>query len=146
MSDKISAEAKELYEKAEEFIENSHFPEALECLNKVLEINPNYAEALSKLGYVHAKLKYKKMSKDQVFNITKNALVMNPNSPITSNCMGIVHYNKKEYDKAIEHYKKALEINPKFKWALNNMGLIYYDKKDYNKALEYFKKALGEMI
>ena len=53
MKNKFSEDPKELYEKAENFIDKAEFTKALEYLNKVLEIYPKYAEFVSKLGYVH---------------------------------------------------------------------------------------------
>jgi len=37
---------------------------------------------MSKLGYVHYKLNFKKMSKEEVFELSKKALALNPKSPI----------------------------------------------------------------
>jgi tetratricopeptide (TPR) repeat protein len=67
MSDNSSDDPKELYEKAEEFIDRDDFLKASECLNKALEIDPNYTEAMMKLGYVHMRLEFKRISIDHIF-------------------------------------------------------------------------------
>jgi len=99
---KIPKEAQELFNKANEHIDSKEFEESLKYLNEALEIEPNYAEAMSKLGYIHYRLDYKKMSKEEVFNLSKKALDLNPKSPIVWRYMGIAYVTKKEYDKAIE--------------------------------------------
>jgi len=111
---KIPKEAQELFNKANEHIDNKEFEEALGCLNRALEIEPNYAEVMSKLGYIHYKLDYKEMTKEEVFNLSKKALDLNPKSPIVWRYMGIAYVTKKEYVKAIECYEKAVEIDPRY--------------------------------
>ncbi|MFX1480472.1 MAG: tetratricopeptide repeat protein [Promethearchaeota archaeon] len=140
---KIPKEAQELSNKASEYINNKEFEKALKYLNKALEIEPNYAEAMSKLGYIHYRLDYKEMSKEEVFDISKKALDLNPKSPIVWRCMGTAYSNKKEYDKAIACYQKAVEIDPNDVSAWNNMGNDYSNKKEYDKAIEYYEKAVG---
>ena len=138
----ISKEAGELYNKAIEFINKLDFQNALEFLNKSLELDPNYAEAMSQLGYVHYKLNYKNMSREDVFNLSKKALDLKSKSPITWHYMGGAYKNKKEYDKAIECSEKAIELDPKYAQPWNNMGIVYEDKKEYDKAIECYKKAI----
>ncbi|GAG65153.1 unnamed protein product, partial [marine sediment metagenome] len=109
MSDNYAEDPKELYEKAGEFIEKSDFLKALDCLNKALEIDPNYAEAMSRLGYVHMRLEFKKLPMKEVFNLCKKAIELNPTSPVTWNTMGNVYYKKKEFmnwEKKGDKYRK----------------------------------------
>ena len=54
----IPNRAMDLYEKAKNEIEEKRFEEALLNLQKAMEINPDFAEALSLIGYVHYKLKF----------------------------------------------------------------------------------------
>jgi len=138
----IPKEAQELFIKANEHIDNKEFEKALSCLNRALEIEPNYAETMSKLGYIHYRLDYKKMSKEQVFNLSKKALDLNPKSPIVWRYMGIAYVTKKEYVKAIECYEKAVEIDPNYVSAWYNMGNAYHNKKEYDKAIECYEKAV----
>ena len=128
----IPKEAKDLYNKAEEYIDNRQYENALDYLNKVLEITPNYAKALSTLGYVHVKLGFKEMSKKKVFEILKKALDLNPNTPKTWNNMGKFYGD-------LENYEKALEIDPKYAKAWNNMGIVYSHLVSYVKAIECYE-------
>lgn len=91
---------------------------------------------MSALGYIHCKLDYKEMTKEEVFNLSKKALDLNPKSPIVWGYMGTAYKNKKEYDKAIECCKKAIELDPDYVYAWNNMGIAYDDIKEYDKAIE----------
>ncbi len=139
---RIPKEAQVLYNRAEEYIDKREYKKAIDCLIRSLEIEPYYAEAISRLGYVHYKLEYKKMSREEVFNLCKKALGLAPKSPIALNYMGIIYSEKKEYDKAIEFHEKALEIDPKYIRAWNNMGLTYNDKNEYDRAINCYKKAI----
>lgn len=57
---------------------------------------------MSKLGYVHFKLDYKVMTKEEVFILSKKALDLNSKSPIVWLYRGVAYDEKLEYDKAIE--------------------------------------------
>ena len=70
----IPKQIKKLYDLANLYIEKRKFNKALSLLKEILEKFPDYAEVLSLLGYVHFKLKFKKLSKEEVFALTQNAL------------------------------------------------------------------------
>jgi len=139
---KIPKKAQDLYNIAAKHIDNKEYKKALNFFKKALEIEPNYAEAMSKLGYVHSILNYKEMSKEEVYELSKRALNLNPKSPITWNYMGNTYRNKKEFNKAIECFEKVIELDPNYVKAWFNMGLTYGDKKEYNKEISYLEKAI----
>ncbi|GAG65149.1 unnamed protein product, partial [marine sediment metagenome] len=129
----------------------SDFLKALDCLNKALEIDPNYAEAMSRLGYVHMRLEFKKLPMKEVFNLCKKAIELNPTSPVTWNTMGNVYYKKKEFmnwEKKGDKYRKknrfeeAIEINSKYHLAWNWLSVAYNKNREYEKAMISGKKAL----
>ena len=60
---KVPETAQKLFKLAKKDIENGLYKEARLILDKTLKLYPNYAEAMSLLGYVHYKLKFKHLSK-----------------------------------------------------------------------------------
>jgi len=141
----IPKKAQELYNKADQYIDKKKYDKALDFLKNALEIEPNYAEAMSRLGFVHSKLNYKEMSKDEVFELSKRALDLNPTSPITWSRMGSAYNEKKEYDKAIECFEKSIEIDPNNSLSLLKLSGSYFRKGEYDKGILNVKK-IPELI
>ena len=140
----ISQKSLNLYEKALDFYYKNEYESALELFYESLRIEPNFAEAMSYLGNVHRFLEYKKMSKDDVFNLLEKAMKINPGSAIVWKNMGIGYAEiKSNLDKAMECYKEAIKIDPHVRLDLN-IGSLYFQKGDFDAAIEYFKKVEDE--
>lgn len=137
---KIPKEAQKLFNLANEYIDNKEFEEALKYLNQALEIEPNYAEVMSELGYVHFKLDYKDMTKEEVFNLSKKAIDLNPKSSIVWRYMGLAYAKKKDFEKAIECYNKCIEIDPNDKAAYRSLAYLYGESGNLQKVIEIFQK------
>ncbi|MFX1365838.1 MAG: tetratricopeptide repeat protein [Promethearchaeota archaeon] len=142
MSKKIAFEVQELYNKAEVLIEKKKYEEALSILNKVLNIEPEYADAMSKIGTVHTLLIFKQMSKEEVIKLSERALELNNHSPVVWTQMGIAHMIKIEFDKAITCFQKAINLKPDYSKAWNGMGVAYLTLKKYDIAIECLQKAI----
>ena len=142
MPKKIASQAQDLYDKAENFIESREYEKALSNLNKALDIEPEYAEAMSKIGTVHTILNFKQMSKEEVIKLSQRALELNAQSPIVWAQIGLVHMIKIEFDKAIDCFQKAIKLKPDYSKAWNGMGVTYLTIKKYNKAIECLQKAI----
>ncbi len=136
-----SQKAEKLYQKANNFIEHENFEKALEYLDLALKLNPIFAEAMSKLVFVHYRLNFKKLSKSKVFEIAEKALNLNDKSPITWKHMGNAHFFMEQYVKAIGCYDNALQLDKNYDSALLNKAISHYQLKDSDKAIEYLKKV-----
>lgn len=139
----VPNEALDLFEKARTEIEEKRFNEALTNLLKSLEIYSDYAEALSLVGYVHYKLKFKKMSKEDVYALSEKALKLNKNSPIVWLHMGNANSYLKKFDEAILCYKKSYELGYENEKLYNNLGSAYLKKGEVENALEQYIKGLS---
>jgi tetratricopeptide (TPR) repeat protein len=95
---------------------------AVECYDKIIEINPNNA-----LAWVHKGIALFKMA---IFKMAMTGKVIN-----------------ELFEEAIECYNRALEINHIYAEAWINKGNTYgnmnkYGKAIYEKALQYYNRAL----
>jgi len=134
-------EAEKLYQKANICIENENFEKALECLELALKMNPLFAEAISKLVFVHYKLNFRRLSKNKVFEMAEKAINLNDKSPITWKHMGDAHSFIEQYNKAIDCYDKALQLDKNYDSALLNKAISHFHLKDFNKAIKYLEKV-----
>lgn len=141
---KISKEALVLYEKALDSYYKNQFDKALRFFLESLEIEPNFAEAISYLANIHRFLDYKMKTKEDVFRLLTKALEIDPNSAIVMRNLGIGYAEiKKNLDKAMECYKKAIKLDPKIVVDLQ-LGNIHFRREEFDKAIEYFKKVPPE--
>jgi len=134
--------AMDLYEKAKNEIEEKRFEEALLNLQKAMELNPDFAEALSLIGYVHYKLKFRKKTKKEVFEITKRALELDETSQEVWFQMGNANSHLNRFNEAIECYNKAHKLGYDNEKLYNNLGSAFIKKGDFDNALKYYNEGL----
>ena len=126
----------------EKYIREGNYDSALKSLEKLLEINPKDAEAMSTLGYVHYLLDFRHMSKEEVMKLLKTAINFNKKLPLIWRYMGLINVSNNEFEKAIKNYKKAIKLDPTIKEVWHDMGLAHSYKKEYSDAINNFKEAI----
>jgi tetratricopeptide (TPR) repeat protein len=113
--------------------------EAVEQLQKALELNPSFAEAHYNLGHVLVQ----KGQMDEAIAQYQKALELNPDYPDAHYNLGNVLVEKGQVDEAIAQYQKALQLNPNFVRAYNNLGFALFTKGQPDEAIAQYQKALG---
>ncbi len=73
----------------------------------------------------------------------KEAIVLNPNSALYYNALGISYSELKQYKAAIAAYEKAIEITPKNAQPYYNLGLVYLKQGVFTFAVTAFKNAIA---
>ncbi|MDD5773235.1 MAG: tetratricopeptide repeat protein [bacterium] len=156
-----------LFEKAFAFQDDEQYDKAIEELNKVLHIDPNFVEAHYLMGNVYnlmgntdkAVLSYEKVLRiDPMHSKAKYMLdllvdegkgtpeILEDRKKCENAevyfCNGVESFNTKNYEKAIEAFRKAIEISPEHHQAYYNLGVIYYYTGDMKRAQDFWKKAL----
>ena len=72
----------------------------------------------------------------------RQAIALNPNSPLTYNRLGVAYSELKQYDAALDAYQKALALSPMTTELHYNVGLVHLKQGDLQRALEAFKHAI----
>ncbi|MCY6485900.1 tetratricopeptide repeat protein [Clostridium aestuarii] len=127
-----------LIQKGIAYIKQQQFKEAIECYDKILQIDPDNIDALfgKALSY---KSQYQYKEAIEYYN---KALAIEPN-----NIYGLLskincYISQYQYKEAIEYYNKALEIAPNNIDALLGKGICYRLQQQYKQAMECYDKVL----
>ncbi len=115
-----------------------NYTQAIEDLQKAIELNPRYVEAYNNRGYVYMKLgDYRQAIED-----LQKAIELNPKYAEAYNNRGNAYAQLGNYGQAIEDLQKAIELNPKYALAYNNRAFIHGTLGDYRQAIEDLQKAI----
>jgi tetratricopeptide (TPR) repeat protein len=131
-------EAKDWSEKGRCLNRLKRHDEALECLDKAIEIDSNYARAWTYKGNVFNSLE----RYEEALVFYDRAIALDENDKLAWNWRGDVLDNLKRYDEALVSYDRAIELNPNYQWAWANRGNVLNNLKRYDEALVSFDRAL----
>ncbi len=123
-----------LYEK------QNNRPESIQEIKKVLELDPNNADAQNFLGYSYAEAG---VNLDEAEKLIREALKSKPNSGHIIDSLGWVYYKKGQYDKAVTELEKAHRIMPQDGTVAEHLGDAYFQVRRYRDALRLYRRALG---
>jgi len=113
--------------------------DAVKAFSKVIELNPQFAEAYYNRGTAYGML----ANTQQAIKDFNKAIELNPQFPVAYYNRGKAYSELGNMQQAIKDYNKAIELNPKDAWAYFGRGVTYAKLdnqrqaiKDYNKAIE----------
>ncbi|MEP6582235.1 tetratricopeptide repeat protein [Microcoleus vaginatus GB2-A3] len=131
-------EARDWVEKGRCLNSLERYDEALECLDKAIESDSNYARAWANRGDVLDNLK----RYDEALVSLDKAIALDDNYRwVWANRGGVLN-NLKRYDEALVSLDRALELDANNQWAWANRGHVLNKLKRYDEALVSLDRAL----
>jgi tetratricopeptide (TPR) repeat protein len=112
--------------------------EAIACLEKALELQPDFALAHNNLG--NALLRKGRV--DEAIAQYQKTLVLKPDYANACNNLGTAFRQKGLLDEAIACYRNALKIHPHHAKAHNNLGDVLLQQGQVDEAAAHFQKAV----
>jgi tetratricopeptide (TPR) repeat protein len=109
-------------------------------MKRVLQINPDHADALNYIGYTYAEQGIKL---DEAMGMIRKALKLKPKSGYITDSLGWVYYQKGVYDKAIHYLEKAAKLTSNDPTINEHLGDAYRKIGNYRKAITSYRKALS---
>ncbi len=133
MTEKVS----ELYQKALKQLEHWDLEEAEVSFRQVLELEPDHAAALNKLGVIYAR-REQYSEAEYYFN---QALQIDSEFASAYSNLGNIYQERGWTDRAVTAYERALAIDPEHPTAIHNLGVLYRKKGQIGRGIELMKKA-----
>ncbi len=118
--------------------QQSKFVGAIECYERALRIEPNYAAAHSNLGVV----KQQTGRLPEAIAHYRQALEIDRNLAETASNLGSALADAGETEEAIAEYERALSLNPNCAEALINLGLLREEQGDVAEGVRCYEQAI----
>lgn len=128
-----SEEKKIVYEYAESFFRQKNYHKSLEFYDKILNEDPQYANALGGKAAVF----HRQGNHDLALEYYDKAIAINSTNPYFLSDKGNLLLSMGNDKGAEYNLKKSLELFPDFADALNGMANVYSYRHNYDKELLY---------
>lgn len=112
--------------------------EALVQMEKVLELNPDHADALNFIGYTWAD---QNRNLEKALDYVLRANRIKPGNAFIIDSVGWTYYRLGEFDKAVEYLKRSIAFEPADPHIFDHLGDAYSAMGNFDKALTAYKKA-----
>ena len=109
-------------------------------LRRVLDIDPDNADALNALGYT---LTDQTERHEEAFVLIERALAQKPDEPAFIDSMGWVHYKLGNYELALQYLQRAYELFRNDEVAAH-LGEVLFVMGQHERAWEVWDTALAE--
>jgi len=117
------------------YYSNTHsFPQAIEEFNRVLELDPDYGDALNYIAYMYSYMK----NYEKAIECLKKYASLYPGDANPLDSMGEIYFQMGRLDEAIAKFKEVLEIKPDFYSFCNPfLHYIYALKENYDETMRW---------
>lgn len=113
-------------------------PEAIVEMRKVLELQPDHADALNFIGY---SLADKNMSLDEALGYILHAIELKPENGFIIDSLGWVYFRMGKFKEATEALKHAVSLQPNDPHIFDHLGDSYNALGDKDNAHKAYQKA-----
>ena len=128
-----------LYLKSVDLSFLERYGEAIECINKAIELNPKE----SQFWFTKAIFLIELNNLDDAIGCLDKAIELNPEDTNSLIKKGSLLQYLNRADEAIECYDEALSLNPSDANLLQSMGDLYLiELGNYDEALKYYNEAI----
>ncbi len=134
----MSAPASKLLNEALEHHQAGRLPEAEAGYRRVLDAQPDNADAL----YLCGVLNLQRGDAAAALDLFTRAIERNPRQPDYQNMCGEAHRMRGEFPEAIRHYEQAIAARPAFAGALLNLGNALQETGRLAEAARRYEMAL----
>lgn len=117
---------------------NGMYEEAVAKMQRVLELQPDHAEALNFIGYTWAD---RNIHLDQALQYITKAAALKPDNGFIIDSLGWVYFRLGNLEKAAEQLERSLELEPNDPHIYEHLGDVRLAQQKQEEALQAYKKA-----
>lgn len=140
MSDEtLKANVEPLYFRGICYERTDQWAEAEADFLRVLEIDPDNADALNYLGYTWVD---RNENLTRAFDMIRKAVKLEPQSGAIVDSLGWAHYKLGQYSQAKINLEKAVELSPSSATIIDHLGDVYWKLGRYREAGYQWSRAL----
>ncbi len=136
-----SPEAYKHYSEGRKLHLTGNYPQSIEQMQKVLEIDPDFAMAYRSLSSSYANLGFTPARR----NAIQKAFELSYKASDRERFIIAGDYyrlSEETFDNAIKAYEQLLEMYPDDSTGLTNLGLVHYEIEDFDRAEELFQQSI----
>jgi len=112
--------------------------QAIEELQKAIEISPEYAKAYNLLGIIYASLG----ESQEAITYFQEAIELKPKYAEACSNLAAIYQSLGRYQEAITHYQKVVQEDPNSTEAYINIGAAYASLGRYQEAITHYQKVI----
>ena len=120
-------------------LKEKNFNEAVDLINKSINLNSKNYAAFNNLGSCYASLK---KNDEALINYNK-AIKLKPDYAEAYNNRGVVLKSLGRIDEAIESYNKAIELRPNYIDAYHNKGIAFQSIFNFEESLKNYNQTIS---
>lgn len=117
---------------------NGSSDQAITQMQRVLELEPDHAEALNFIGYTWAD---RNIHLEKALEYISRAAEIKPDNAFIIDSLGWVYFRLGKLDQAVKELRRSLELEPDDPHIYEHLGDVYRALKNYPEALSNYKKA-----
>ncbi|MBU1195130.1 MAG: tetratricopeptide repeat protein [Proteobacteria bacterium] len=129
---------KELFDNGVQYFKQDQYPKAIDAFSKLIEIDPDNADAYKNRGVTYMKLE----NFDQAIQDLEKAKSLFPELKGLYSNLGVAWYYKKDYEKAIQNYNTEIAMAPENAIVYFNRALCLTELGKDAEAIEDLSKTL----
>jgi tetratricopeptide (TPR) repeat protein/transglutaminase-like putative cysteine protease len=133
------AKAEEIYNTANNALQNSNYEVAIELYKRVVQLEPKHKYAWNNLGRSYLALR----RFEEAIAAFRKQIEVNPFDEYAHNNLGRAFWLQQKYDEAEVAFRKQIEINPLDRWAHANLAHMLRERRRYADAIPEYEKAIG---
>ena len=137
--EEIKEDTQPLYFRAISYEREKQWDKAEADFKRILEIEPDNADALNYLGYTWVD---RGEHLTEAFGMINKALKLEPNSGAITDSLGWAHYKLGEYGKAKVQLEDAVALAPSSATIIDHLGDVYWKLGRFREAGYQWERAL----
>ncbi len=122
----------ELFNQAESFYQQKNWQQTIILCQKILEINPNFAQGYKIFGNTLQQIG----QNEQALNLYQKALEIKPDFAEVYANVGSIYAKQKDWQAALNNYEKAVNFNPKLAAVYRNIAKILKETGQIEPAIQ----------